>query len=243
MAVHHGSAIHLVLFPGEDPQGFRLRTSDGRVITVTTGHIYVLGGHNESYLAAAGPPPGAGYQDRGGHSAGVTPKGHYTLGPKEHHTTQNWPMSVVPWGAPLRLNNGEVEYQVGKTWHVATGPRGTVTQAQHLFNVRDNQPDASNMLDGIRRIFVDDTGKLRTDTYNLNDFGKWAWNLKQNGARTAYYLHTTPDNENSAIQYLFNSHGCVHIFPPDRDDMMQKGYLREGTPFKVMDYGLKGPPK
>ncbi len=46
-------------------------------------------------------------------------------------------------------------------------------------------------------------------------------------------------NQNIALE---NSHGCIHIHPKDRDDMMKKGYLKQGAYFEVKGYGEKGPP-
>jgi lipoprotein-anchoring transpeptidase ErfK/SrfK len=84
-------------------------------------------------------------------------------------------------------------------------------------------------------------------SWNLNDFGNWSWNLMQGGHRTAYYIHTTPDDE-AATQarqrfVLSQSHGCIHIRPTDRDEMMGKGYLKQGVEVEIMPYGLAGPPK
>ena len=83
-------------------------------------------------------------------------------------------------------------------------------------------------------------------SWDLNDFGKWSWNLLKHGARTAYYIHTTPDDERATAAHkgflLSQSHGCIHIRPLDRDDMMKKGYLHSGREVEVKHYGEKGPP-
>jgi len=39
------------------------------------------------------------------------------------------------------------------------------------------------------------------------------------------------------------SHGCVHIRPADRDEMMSRGYLAAGTAVRIMKYGMRGPPR
>lgn len=87
-------------------------------------------------------------------------------------------------------------------------------------------------------------GLVRSWTYN--DFGKWSWNLKRNGRRTAFFVHTTPDAElavlNNVRYELEQSHGCVHIKPADRDEMMNHRYLKAGTVVEVMPYGTTGPP-
>ena len=36
-------------------------------------------------------------------------------------------------------------------------------------------------------------------------------------------------------------HGCVHIRPADRDEMMTLGYLQKGVKFVVKKYGVTGP--
>jgi lipoprotein-anchoring transpeptidase ErfK/SrfK len=76
-----------------------------------------------------------------------------------------------------------------------------------------------------------------------NDFGEWACNLPG----TVCYIHTTPDDEfawhfQSKNIQLENSHGCIHLHPKDREDMMRKGYLKQGAYFEVKGYSEKGPP-
>lgn len=126
--------IRLVVYPGE------FTTVTG----VTLGHIYVLNGSEEKYEIAGGLPPDP-KRGRGadGHYADATPTGKFVLSAAEHHVTQNWPASVIPWGAPLSLGN---------------------------------------------------------------------------------------------------SHGCIHIRPSHRDEMMKKGYLKAGIEIEVKPYGQKGPP-
>ena len=228
---------NLVIYPGEGV------TADG----VTVGTIYVVNGHGERYEMAGGPPPGNRQAGPGGHFADVTPAGEYTLDHAEHHVTANWPLSVVPWGSRIREHDGEIEYQVGQTWIHATGPRGTVTRAMRLFVQRSNSKitleDASREA---RRMFFRH-GSLVTD-WIYNDFGKWSWNLKSHGHRSAYYIHTTPRAEREALldppQYESEqSHGCKHIRPIDRDEMMARGYLAAGNAVRIMKYGIQGPPR
>lgn len=228
----------LVLYPGErlTPKG------------VTVGTIYVIHGHGERYEMAGGPPPGNRQAGPGGHVADVTPPGEYTLDHAEHHTTANWPLSVVPWGAQVRERDGEIEYQVGRNWIRATGPKGTVTRAMRLFAQRSNAPLSLEQASSeARRLFVPRRGSL-VSTWTYNDFGKWSWNLKRRGHRTPYFIHTTPRAEREALldppQYeVEQSHGCVHIRPADRDEMMSRGYLAEGTAVRILNYGMQGPPR
>lgn len=240
----HLTKIRLVLYPGET------RDDSG----TTFGKIYVVGGRGESYEIAAGPPPGQGGSGPGGHHAGVTPAGSYVLSPQEHHVTVAWPNSTIPWGAVLaKRDDGFVWYQAsaGADWVQVTGPKGVMTESLQLFWDRSSAAQRADM--GTRDEWSSDTSALYDQNgqlvspWNLNDFGNWAWDLVHlDGERSPFYLHTTPDDEAlfAAGQptVLVNSHGCVHLHPPDRDDMMGKGYLAGGVDVRVMPYGEKGPP-
>jgi len=233
------AGVRLVFFPGE-----RLQRS------TTVGTIYVIGGGGESMTAAGGPP--TGYKDplQGGHTAEPTPAGHYVLGPRIHVTTAGWPYSVIPWGAGLRLTAaGEVEYEkLPRVWRRATGPHGDVTTAVLAFKRRSGlHPDVAAVTVQTRGVFVDPaTGNLRSSVWEKNDFGRWGWNLRRNGQATAYYIHTTPEDEHATAQkkavLLANSHGCIHLVPAERDRLMNAGYLKQGVPFEVRPYSETGPP-
>ena len=109
-------------------------------------------------------------------------------------------------------------------------------------------PDELNAIySGSRQFFYRD-GQL-LPTWQANDFGVWAWNLMASSAkgwqRTDMYVHTTPQNEATTAAnqtvLLTQSHGCVHIRPRDRDQMMLLGYLQKGVRFVVKKYGVQGP--
>jgi hypothetical protein len=240
--------IRLVFFPSERRRA-KLPTKKDPRTEVELGSIYVIGAHGERFDATGGPS--LGYKDHGGHSAESTPPGHYTIGPKIHVTTGSWPMSVIPWGAALRLNQDrEVEFSGdGRTWRVATGPRGEVTRAELAYLARDGHRNVPRQLvyDHVYEIFVDsNTRKLHSTIWEKNDFGRWGWNLRQNGKNTGFYVHTTPDDEAASAAakavFLTNSHGCVHLVPSDRDVMIARGYLQPGVDFEVRSYNEKGPP-
>jgi hypothetical protein len=231
----HG--IRLVFFPGERKSGSAL-----------LGTIYVIGGEGEHFAAAGGLE--VGHLAEGGHTADPTPAGLYTLGPQQHVITPSWPKSVIPWGANLRINKDkEIEFEAadGK-WHLASGPKGEVTQAGRQFFARERkQVKTADLVAIVRNFFIDPkTGDLRSTTWKSNDFGRWGWNLRLRGTPTAYYIHTTPDDEAATDEgkavLLGNSHGCVHLKPNDRDTMMKKGYLKEGVEFEVRRYTDRGPP-
>jgi hypothetical protein len=71
--------------------------------------------------------------------------------------------------------------------------------------------------------------------WNKSDFGPIAWNL----VPSDMYVHTTPDEEAEANAApdsetsLSASHGCIHIEPRERDEMMKRGYLGTNILFVV----------
>jgi hypothetical protein len=98
----------------------------------------------------------------------------------------------------------------------------------------------------MRVAFVNRSGALFSTTWELNDFGRWGWNLLHHGRRTPYFIHTTSDDEafakaGRAID-LVNSHGCVHVIPAERNRMISAGYLKQGMDFEVRPYSESGPP-
>jgi hypothetical protein len=243
--------LSLVLYPYENT------TNSGGA---TTGKIYVVGGGGESYEAACGPVGSTqGAVGGGGHSAGATPSGNFSLADKEHVITVNWPMSTIPWGADLTESDaGIVSYSLnGGPSKQLSGAGGIMTQACGLYYDRtpvDQRKDddgtpwgdrASTVAKWVQEDLHDNSGNLATP-WAQNDFGVWAFNIIMNGQRSPYFVHTTPDDEatesGGGTAVLSNSHGCVHLHPKDRDEMMQKGYLVKGVPFKIMPYGQSGPP-
>jgi hypothetical protein len=224
----------LVIYPGERKNA----------VGVTVGRLQVINGRGEKYEIAGGPPPGNAQPGPGGHRADFTPPGKYLLDRAEHHTTANWPSSVVPWGAPIRETDGIVEYQVGDHWNQADGPNGTVTRSLLLWCRNSNIPiSAEEASKEAHRMFY--KNHQRVSTWLYNDFGKWSWNLRRGGRRTAYFIHTTPESELATAEKrryeLDQSHGCIHVRPVDRDEMQSRGYLSAGIEVDVMNYGVIGP--
>jgi hypothetical protein len=179
----------------------------------------------------------------GGHIAEATPPGTYVLDRAEHHTSTAWPSSVVPWGAAIRESDGIIEYQDGREWKKATGPTGKVTRALQLFYSRSNvfmSVEAASR--EARHMFF--VNHQRLTDWTLNDFGNWSWNLTRDGRRTIFFVHTTPDAElaatNNRRYEVEQSHGCIHITPADRDQMVTRGYLKAGTRVDVLPYGTSG---
>jgi hypothetical protein len=235
-----------VIFPGERTDSVLMH---GELTPIAMGTIYVLVRNKvvDTYECAGGPPPGRGFSDEGGHSGGATPAGHFILDRAEHHVTMNWPASSIPWGAYIREKDGIIEFQRGGAWIAATGPHGVVTRAQMLWEARSGRPVTFASADAAaRNAFFDLRSHHLIPVWLKNDFGKWSWNLRRRGKRTAFYVHTTPADEKAAMKstklHLDQSHGCLHIQPGDRDKMVAKGYLRAGIGVQIVRYGRRGPP-
>jgi hypothetical protein len=224
---HGASKVILCVYPGESRNGL------GQLV----GHIYVNDGP-ERFDVAGGPPTSSPIVDMGGHTATRTPPGRYVLDQAEHHTTQGWPNSVVPWGARLREVAEIVQFELNGRWVDASGPKGRVTSALLIYFIKSKRPISPGSASRrARQMFYDDAGVPMT-RWSRNDFGNWSWNMKQNGRRTAFFIHTTPQDEaagNKSFE-LQQSHGCLHIRPKDRDSMVRKGYLAAGISVVVKPY-------
>ena len=258
-------SVILFLYPGEGtksytykhglPDALEKQKPFDETITSTYGHIYVIGGRRERYEAVCGPS--RRHEDKTGlHWAEPTPAGLYTLGHREHHVTRNWIMSVIPFGAELReeQHDGHTDlyFKANGEWRAATGPHGIVSKTwRHTYTkIGRRPPTHDHIRDFISLFSHDERNKLRPE-WIWNDFGRWAWNLKLQRARTPYYLHTTAPDEywesqtgaswrDEVSPLILQSHGCIHVRPHDRDEMMARGYLVPGTPLLVKPYGVPG---
>jgi hypothetical protein len=221
-------AVRLVFYPGELEnlqkwsEEVKAHRYDWRDVNVPEGegrlYVEVDSRVVGSYKARGGPP--FRFKD-GTHTAGPTPAGIYDLGPQEHHTSTAWPYSEIPWGSRLDYPNGKkpgyekVRYQP---------PGSNKWVRAELLTKWDIYQRAGGF----------------SDVYKLNDFGEWAWNLTRKGSQTPFYVHTTPEDEEAseigADLELSPSHGCIHIDPKDRDEMIERAYLREGVKLVVKKY-------
>jgi len=191
---------------------------------VGEGSLYVRIGRSivASYRARGGPP--SSIYDDADHVAAVTKPGAYKLGPGHPHVTRNWYFSQIPWGAEIRKNDGGYQYRwPGRSgWSWATSnPASTLKEPLGDTDFED-LPEVTR---GGETLLI----------WNKNDFGPIAWNL----VPSDMYVHTTPDTEQGtphppgAAGTLSCSHGCIHIDPRERDEMMKQGYLGTDIPFVV----------
>jgi hypothetical protein len=190
------------------------------------GSIYVHIGRSivASYRARGGPP--SRLDDDAEHVAVPTKPGVYKLGAAHAHVTSNWYYSQIPWGAEIRKNEGGYQYRwPGRSvWLWATSnPAGTL-----------KEPLATDDFEDLPAVTRDGMTYL---IWNKNDFGKIAWNL----VPSDMYVHATADMEAKAgadaapdaATSLACSHGCIHVDPRERDEMMKRGYLGTDIPLVV----------
>ncbi|HVY44244.1 MAG TPA: hypothetical protein VHB21_00135, partial [Minicystis sp.] len=188
------------------------------------GRIYArVGGKLVAAYRARGGPPFR-IPDIEDHLAEPTKPGVYHLGFPHARVTSSWYNSQIQWGAEIRRFDGGVQYRTrGGAWRWATPHEGIQLKRPFVESDFDDLP------------VVERDGGVRW-VWNKNDFGPIAWNL----APSVLYLHTTPDAETAteAVFPLIVSHGCVHVVPRERDEMMVRGYLRQGVRFVVHGVGV-----
>jgi hypothetical protein len=192
----------------------------------------------DSYEAVGGPAiPVMGWD---GFEAGPTDEGTYVVAYcAKHRSSRYRNYSSIPWGTPLRENNGSLEVFINKRW-------------QSLAIFSDLSKD--EILDEYGRLYnrrtlpstwvFNDFGHLTCYFFkDLNDNGKLDWDKGE--YIHGEFMHTTPDNEaetalsrtdNTVQVILFESHGCIHVKPDDIDDMKRKGYLQRGYKIYIHKY-------
>ena len=167
-----------------------------------------------------------------------SPEGTYDVVEVDPHASLAWAWSYVPYGAPLRLSGGEVQFRdVRGRWQWATG-------SNSAFAGRNPPPLGKD------DYFED--GELMP-RWTKNDFGHLRARLRsvRTGALQGHMIHPGPVNEETAayfadtdglvkpeaaLETLRFSHGCEHIHPRDMDELVARGYLAPGTRFVVHGY-------
>jgi hypothetical protein len=181
------------------------------------GRLYIkVGGKLVAQYRARGGPPRK-IKDFDGHTADPT-QGSYTLGGQQKgFTTKSWNNSQIPWGADIREGrDGGYEYRQDGTSAWKRDPTG---------------------LDAADYAALPDQDGDGTKDWNKNDFGDSAWRLQ---GSPGFLVHTTPETEEAAAVgdevELTISHGCIHIDPNERDEMMARGFLQKGVRFVCKKY-------
>jgi hypothetical protein len=177
--------------------------------------------------------PSARVHDANMDATPTTP-GRYLIYREESYITRTWPWSSIRWGTKLQDKLSDVWYQLNvNTWASLLKDKGISRQQVIDQNFR---------LYGQKRV---------PDSWVFNDFGPIAirYFVDRNGngrfdqgkeTLMGEMFHTTPDNEAQSRRgqplVMTESHGCIHLKPPDRDLLKKEGAFEYGTPFIVHDY-------
>jgi hypothetical protein len=194
------------------------------------GTIYVqVNGNVVDRIQARGGPPFV--MKDGSHTADPSKAGTYKLGEGKSVVTKNWAYSQIAWGAPLREENGNIEYKnPGEGWKVAVkGEDEVLSIPKDKFYLG---------------------GKLMSK-WVRNDFGETAYKVE---GSPGLYVHTDPETESTLRKEkhdqkvtdetqlvhnpmeLIHSHGCLHVDPYDRNRWMRTGYLQKGVTIVIKKY-------
>jgi hypothetical protein len=186
------------------------------------------------------PQPGAQYDTM---APRQTTPGRYVVHSYAPYRTKTWPMSQLTWGTPVAKGpNDTILYPA------ARGPAASVV-------LKDKTGQPVSALE-VERAHFDVYGRTGfPTTWVFNDFGPWAvrYFLDKNGNRRldrgemlfGEMIHTTPDNEGETAQgkpvTLFESHGCIHVKPLDRDQFHRLGAFARGNTVVVHSYKASVP--
>jgi hypothetical protein len=188
-------------------------------------------------------------------AAGPTTAGVFTIDGLETYRTNSWQFSKIAWGTPIRanrLNTRKLEYlsPSGK-WRPSTimitedvRAKGHIKKTRRLLDVNDVL-SLNRDLRGSRDF---------PETWLFNDFGPIAVRYYRDSNRnrkrdaneslSGEMIHTTDVNESESYRsqgdsskvFLFDSHGCIHIKPADRDAFIRAGALRKGMALIIHSY-------
>lgn len=177
--------------------------------------------------------PAARVQSENMDATPTTP-GRYLIYREEAYITRTWVWSSIRWGTKLQDKLTDVWYQLNvNTWASLKKDKGIS---------RQDVIDQNFRLYGQKRV---------PDSWVFNDFGPIAirYFVDRNGngrfdqdkeTLMGEMFHTTPDNEAQVKRgqplVMTESHGCIHMKPPERDLLKKAGAFEYGTPFIVHAY-------
>ncbi len=219
--------------------------------------VYLVGNKVKAIAEAWGGP--ATKQPRGPTermAAGPTTAGEFVIDGLETYRTDSWNMSKIAWGTPIRASRTDtrkLEYlsPSGK-WRPSTS---TYTEEVHEINRRPRKITRLLSVNDVMRLnrFLRDSHDF-PETWLFSDFGpvavRYYRDKNRNRRRDANeplsgeMIHTTQVNEGESYQargdsskvFLFDSHGCIHIKPADRDTLIKAGAFKKGMTLVIHPY-------
>ena len=169
--------------------------------------------------------------------AGPTDAGDFVIDWVGAYATRTWTWSKIKWGSAVKASGAEVFFE--------TSP-GKWKKTAAIDPVLTREAIIARHFEVWGEARVPDRGVF-------NDFGptaiRYFRDRDRDGKRDANeplsgeMLHTTPENEAEAAAgrrlKMTESHGCIHLKPLDRDELMKAGAFERGTPLKIYDYGVR----
>ncbi len=232
--------VRLIFYPGEfedldawqkarERAGKKGKDDEYRnVIAPKGGHgtIYVeYKGNIVDTMPARGGPPFT-MKDGKDHTADPSQAGTYTLGQGKSVVTKAWPNSQIAWGAEVREFEGDIQFKnPGGDWKFATAKN-----PKHKLEI--------NPIDE-KYLHVDqDMAKPVVKKYVQNDFGETGFQVQ---GSPGLFIHTGPESEDrlskaASEEELTASHGCLHVQPAKRNELMTEGYLQKGVTIVIKGY-------
>jgi hypothetical protein len=193
------------------------------------GTIYIewKGNIVDAFAARGGPP--FTMKDGKDHTADPSKKGQYTLGKGKSVVTGSWVNSQIAWDSEIRENEGDIQYKEpgSKDWKYATND-----DPKHKLGIANAMPRKS-FHEGGR-----DVTKPLVKKYVQNDFGETGFRVE---GSPGLYIHTGPGSEDrlskaQTEEELTCSHGCLHVQPAKRNDLMAQGFLQKGVTIVIKGY-------
>lgn len=230
------SAPIIHVYPGHFPPDFTHPSG----AKYSAGLLVAVRGKTVLYTSRVWGGPSAPVPDRiGTEVATPTPAGTYIIKMVKAHTTAKWRWAELPWGARLKETLDKSDVLVEKR---SSTPGREEWESVTLYRVtRADILAYHEKLYGFRAI---------PKTWVFNPFGPIAFRFfkdkNKNGKqdRDEYLagemFHTTAEDEardaRGDIVTPGNSHGCLHLVPDDRDNLVGMDILKTGRTLIIHRY-------
>ncbi len=200
---------------------------------------FLVDGRLKTWAIAWGGPP-TEQPPRPGEPFGEGPTnpGRYVIWRIAPYTTKTWKDSVIRWGTRLRPDPNDrrdVLYEIspGKWASVREATKGTWTRR----DIMDEYRDLYGKHEVPRRWVFNAFGKVAIRYFkDKNNDGK----LDAGETLEGEMFHSTAENEAETAQnkpnFMFRSHGCIHLKPIQRDNLIKTGVFARGRSLIIHTY-------
>lgn len=163
------------------------------------------------------------------------PKGTFIVQVIQPITTKNWAYSRIAWGEMVEIRTSDMA-----VFHKGKKILNLDEQSYPLETIIESYNDMPEVVQAIRK------GKTIRVPYRFNDFGSMGIKFFKdiNGNKrfdpqiehiVPTYIHSTPGDEWDRInnqdkaRALGYSHGCIHMYPSDIDEILANYVVRRVT--------------